>query len=130
VKQLHAEGATIVAYDPAAMTRAEALLPPGTVTFAESAYAACAGADALLILAEWPEFAELDLRLISGMLNLPIVLDGKNLLDPVRVREAGLQYYGVGCCPDVGRAPMPSEDSAWIATITDNSGESIESNVA
>jgi UDPglucose 6-dehydrogenase len=130
VKQLHAEGATIVAYDPAAMTRAETLLTPGTVTFAESAYAACVGADALLILAEWPEFAELDLRRIRGMLNLPIVLDGKNLLDPVRVREAGLQYYGVGCCPDVGRTPMRTEDSAWTATMPGKGVERIESNVA
>lgn len=130
VKQLHAEGATIVAYDPAAMTKAEALLPPGTATFAESAYAACAGADALLILAEWPEFAELDLRLIRGMLSLPIVLDGKNLLDPVRVREAGLQYYGVGCCPDAGQTPMRAEDSAWIPTMLDKGPQRIESNVA
>jgi hypothetical protein len=84
----------------------------------------------LLILAEWPEFAELDLRLIRGMLSLPIVLDGKNLLDPVRVREAGLQYYGVGCCPDVGRTPMRTEDSAWIATMPGKGVERIESNVA
>jgi UDPglucose 6-dehydrogenase len=100
VKELHAEGATITAYDPAAMARAKTLLGPGTVTYALDAYAACAGADALLILADWPEFAELDLARIRGLLSLPIVLDGKNLLDPVMVRKAGLQYLGVGCCPD------------------------------
>jgi UDPglucose 6-dehydrogenase len=130
VKQLHAEGASIVAYDPAAMTRAETLLAPGTVTYAENAYAACMGADALLILAEWPEFAELDLRRIRRMLNLPIVVDGKNLLDPVKVREAGLQYHGVGCCPDAGGKPLPVEDSAWIVTMPGEDLERLESNVA
>jgi UDPglucose 6-dehydrogenase len=130
VKQLHAEGASIVAYDPAAMTRAETLLAPGTVTYAENAYAACMGADALLILAEWPEFAELDLRRIRRMLNLPIVVDGKNLLDPVKVREAGLQYHGVGCCPDAGGKQLPVEDSAWIVTMPGEDLERLESNVA
>lgn len=117
VKLLHAEGATITAYDPAAMPRAQTLLSPGTVTYASDAYAACAGADALLILAEWPDFAELDLARIRGLLNLPIVLDGKNLLDPIKVRKAGLHYHGVGCCPDSAKpalltasvAPAPSK---------------------
>ena len=101
VKQFHGEGANIVTYDPAAMERAQSLLAPGTVTYAPDAYAACEGADALLILAEWPEFAELDLNRVRGLLNLPIVLDGKNLLDPAKVRGAGLHYYGVGCCPEM-----------------------------
>lgn len=100
VKQLHAEGASITVFDPAAMPRAQSLLATGTVTYATDAYAACAGADALLILAEWPDFAQLNLHTIRGLLRLPIVLDGKNLLDPVKVRGAGLHYHGVGCCPD------------------------------
>jgi UDPglucose 6-dehydrogenase len=129
VRQLHAEGAKIVAYDPAAMQRAKSLLTPGTVTYAENAYAACVGADALLILAEWPEFAALDLCQIRAVMNLPIVLDGKNLLDPDKVRAAGLQYYGVGCCPGAGRPPMQTGDPAWMATISEAALEGVEPSV-
>jgi UDPglucose 6-dehydrogenase len=130
VKQLHAEGAKIVAYDPAAMQRAEALLAPGTVTYAQSAYAACVGADALLILAEWPEFLALDLCQIRAVMNLPIVLDGKNLLDPVKVTAAGLQYYGVGCCPGAGQPPMRTEDLTWMATIEEATLEGVDNSAA
>jgi UDPglucose 6-dehydrogenase len=126
VRELHAEGANIVAYDPAAMQRAESFLTPGTVTYAENAYAACVGADALLILAEWPEFAALDLGQIRAVMNLPIVLDGKNLLDPDKVRAAGLQYYGVGCCPGAGGPPMRTGDPAWMATISGAALEGVE----
>jgi UDPglucose 6-dehydrogenase len=129
VRQLHAEGAEIVAYDPAAMQRAESFLTPGTVTYAENAYAACVGVDALLILAEWPEFAALDLCQIRAVMNLPIVLDGKNLLDPDKVRAAGLQYYGVGCCPGAGRPPMRTGDPAWMATISEAALEGVEPSV-
>jgi hypothetical protein len=75
-------------------------------------------ARALLILAEWPEFAALDLFPIRAVMNLPIVLDGKNLLDPDKVRAAGLQYHGVGCCPDAGRPTMRTEEPVWMATIS------------
>jgi UDPglucose 6-dehydrogenase len=119
VKQLHAEGAEIVAYDPAAMERAQELLTLGTVTYAQNPYDACAGADAMLILAEWPEFLTLDLCQIRAVMNLPIVLDGKNLLDPVKVTAAGLQYYSVGCCPGAGLPPMRTEDPTWRATISE-----------
>jgi len=129
VKQLHAEGAKIVAYDPAAMQRAQALLAPGTVTSAQNAYAACVGADALLILAEWPEFLALDLCQIRSVMNLPIVLDGKNLLDPVKVTAAGLQYYGVGCCPGAARRPMQREDPTWMQTISEAPLEDVDQSV-
>jgi UDPglucose 6-dehydrogenase len=101
VKQLQAEGAEITAFDPIAMERAKSLLPAGTVRFADDAYEACCGADALLILTEWPEFARLDWQRVRGLLNLPIVLDGKNLLEPTAVRAAGLRYFGVGLTSEV-----------------------------
>ncbi len=100
VERLVIEGASVCAFDPAAMARAAQTLPAGTVTYAHDAYAACAGADALLILTEWPEFAQLDLARVRRLLKLPIVLDGKNLLDPAAAKAAGLHYFGVGCCPE------------------------------
>jgi UDPglucose 6-dehydrogenase len=94
---LLAAGAFVVAYDPVAMARARTALPQSpALSFASSAYEACAGADALLILTEWPEFAELDLPRIRQLLRFPILLDGKNLIDPKRAEDAGLMYHGIG----------------------------------
>jgi len=115
VKRLHAEGAKIVAFDPVAMERAKSLLPEGAAVYAESAYEACVGADALLLLTEWPEFAQLDWVRVRHLLNCPIVLDGKNLLDPVAVRAAGLRYYGIGSIPET--LGIPQKNS--FATATD-----------
>ena len=108
ILKLKAEGAEIVAYDPAAMERAKALLPQDAVIFAEDAYAACAGADALVILTEWQEFAALDYTRVRQLLKLPIVLDGKNLLDPKLIAAAGLHYFGVGDGEAKTPAPKPS----------------------
>ena len=100
IERLHAEGASIVAFDPVATDRARSLLKEGTVTYADSALSTCDGADALLILTEWPEFAQLEWAEVKRRMRLPIVLDGKNLLDPVAVRAAGLRYLGVGSASD------------------------------
>lgn len=96
IQSLKAEGADICAFDPVAIPRAKALLPEGTVSFAADAYAACIGADAVIILTEWPEFANLDFARLRHLLRLPVVIDGKNLLDRRKVQEAGLTYFGVG----------------------------------
>ena len=107
IQRLLQEGAEIVAYDPAAVKTAEAALPKGSIQFAASPYDACANADALLVLTEWPQFAELDFKRVRELLNLPIVLDGKNLLNGKKVAAAGLSYFGVGCSPS-----FPATDSA------------------
>lgn len=96
IHMLKAEGATITAFDPEAMARARMLLPGGTVNYAKDAYDACNGADAVLILTEWPEFAHLDFARIRTLLRLPVVLDGKNLLNPAAVQNEGLLYFGIG----------------------------------
>jgi UDPglucose 6-dehydrogenase len=97
VKRLAEEGASIVAFDPAAMERAAAQLSGlPNVSFATGALEACAGSDALLILTEWQEFKELDLKVIRDTLRLPIVIDGRNLLTAEEVEAAGLVYYSIG----------------------------------
>src|ERR1700685_3366509 len=75
VEELLREGCNICAYDPAAMERAKEVLPPA-VEFAEDAYQAAKGADAVLLLTEWEEFAALDLDRLRGVVRYPIVLDG------------------------------------------------------
>ena len=66
------------------------------VTFANSAYEAAHGADALLILTEWEEFANLDLNRLRQELRYPIVIDGRNLYDPEIMAAEGFTYYSVG----------------------------------
>jgi UDPglucose 6-dehydrogenase len=49
-----------------------------------------------VIVTEWPEFAELDWRRVAGLMQGKVVIDGRNVLDPGAVREAGLVYEGIG----------------------------------
>jgi len=95
VQELLREGCRICAYDPAAMEHAREVLKSG-VEWASDAYEAATGADALLILTEWEEFAALDLERLRGLVKYPIVLDGRNLYDPAVMVEHGFSYYSVG----------------------------------
>jgi UDPglucose 6-dehydrogenase len=106
VQMLLQEGCTVCAYDPAAMERARATLS-GDVEFASNPYEAASGADALLILTEWEEFASLDLDRLSAVLKYPIVIDGRNLYEPETMSAHGLTYYSVGrqtVSPDIEAA--------------------------
>lgn len=95
--KLRHEGCTIVAYDPAAEERAKEIFPPGDgMRYTEDPYAAAEGADALLILNDWQEFAELDLDRLSRVLRYPIVVDGRNLYDPAAMAAKGFTYLSVG----------------------------------
>ena len=102
VQALLQEGCKITAYDPAAMERAQEMLVTG-VQFVSSSYQAAHDADALLILTEWEEFANLDLNRLRQELKYPIVIDGRNLYDPEVMAAQGFTYYSVGraaCHPD------------------------------
>jgi UDPglucose 6-dehydrogenase len=97
IRMLLAEGCTVMAFDPAATERAKAELPSGpSMQYAEDLYAAAAGADALLILSDWPQFGELDLERLQTLLRYPIVIDGRNLYDPREMLERGFTYLSVG----------------------------------
>ena len=95
IESLLEEGCQIIAFDPAAMDRAKEVLGEA-ISYAPDAYAAVKGADALLILTEWKEFASLDLPRLRELLNYPIVLDGRNLYRREDMASAGLHYYSVG----------------------------------
>ena len=97
VKQMLHEGSIVTAYDPAASERAKELIPPGPqMNYANDAYAAAQDADALVILNEWQEFAELDLKRLHYTLRYPIVIDGLNLYEPAKMLEHGFTYLSVG----------------------------------
>jgi UDPglucose 6-dehydrogenase len=97
VEMLLAEGCHVAAYDPAAMKRAEQELPAGPrLRYVDDAYAAADGADAVLVLTDWQEFAELDLKRITAAMHYPIVVDGRNVFDPKVMHDHGITYVSVG----------------------------------
>jgi UDPglucose 6-dehydrogenase len=97
IKKLIAAGASITAYDPAAIEKAKAVLPPSeNLSYASNAYEAAEGADAVLILTDWAEFAKLDLQRLNQVLRFPIVIDGRNLYKPEIMHEQGFTYVSVG----------------------------------
>jgi UDPglucose 6-dehydrogenase len=95
VQTLLQEACQIAVYDPAAQERAREVLN-SSVEYAIDAYEAARGADALLILTEWEEFASLDLDRLHKELKYPIVIDGRNLYDPECMAARGFTYYSVG----------------------------------
>ncbi len=94
ISLLQEQGCRIKAYDPVAMKTAAKLMP--TVTYCADAYEVAEGSDALILVTEWDEFKELDMRRISSSMNCPILIDGRNLYDPEQMIKAGFIYEGVG----------------------------------
>jgi len=111
IQALLKEGCKITAFDPAAMERARSVLG-NRIAYAPDAYTAAQGADALLILTEWKEFAALDLRRIKELLNYPVVLDGRNLYSAEEMEKAGLNYYSVGRAPVEVSHPLTAQPKA------------------
>jgi UDP-glucose 6-dehydrogenase len=93
--RLLAEGAQVVAYDPVAMDAAHDHLSEG-VTLASSVLEAVGGADAAVIVTEWGEFRTLASSEVRNAMATPLIVDGRNLLDPDQVRAAGFLYESVG----------------------------------
>lgn len=94
VRRLLGEGAHVRAFDPEAMDKASTLFPQ--MHCCRDSYQTARGADALLILTEWPEFARLDWRRVRELMARPLIIDGRNLLDPAVMTENGFEYYGFG----------------------------------
>ncbi|MDB5690643.1 MAG: UDP-glucose-6-dehydrogenase [Sphingomonas bacterium] len=94
IQALEDAGATVRAYDPEGMGQARPLLR--SVEFADDAYAAVEGADALVIVTEWDEVRALDLKRVASILAEPILVDLRNIYTPDEATRAGLQYHGIG----------------------------------
>jgi UDPglucose 6-dehydrogenase len=92
--RLLADGATVRAYDPVAESEARKLM--SGVEFADTALDALDGADACIIVTEWPEFGELDWQSAARRMAGKVVIDGRNCIDRGTVRAAGLTYEGIG----------------------------------
>ncbi len=102
--RLQGEGAEVAAYDPVAADAARDLLEG--VELCDSALDALAGADAAVLVTEWPEFAELDWADAASRMARPLLVDGRNFLDPQKLVSAGFEYEGIG------RAPVDAPSAA------------------
>ena len=94
IKALQKEGAIVKAYDPEAMKNAKAYLPD--ITYTKSAYSAVKGADALVILTEWNQFRNLDLKRIKPLMSGDFFFDLRNIYEPDEVRAMGFKYFSRG----------------------------------
>jgi UDPglucose 6-dehydrogenase len=94
IRQLRAEGANVRATDPEAMERARAIFPD--LVCNSDPYEIARGADALLVLTEWPQFKQLDWSRIHREMARPLILDARNMLDPLTMKLLGFEYDSFG----------------------------------
>jgi UDPglucose 6-dehydrogenase len=105
--RLEGEGVGVIAYDPVARERAAELLPG--VEMAPSAMGALDGADAAVLVTEWGEFAEIDWPVAANQMARPLLIDGRNFLDPQTLRAAGFEYEGMGRAAEGALSPVAAD---------------------
>ncbi len=96
IKYLRGSGASIKLYDPAAMENAKKELGDNQIEYVKSSEEVFVGSDALVILTEWEEFANLDYSTLVRKLKEKTIFDGRNLLDINLMKKLGVEYYSVG----------------------------------
>ncbi|OGW79390.1 MAG: UDP-glucose 6-dehydrogenase [Omnitrophica bacterium RIFCSPLOWO2_12_FULL_44_17] len=94
INKLQEDGVKIKAYDPQAIAEAKKVFKG--IQYAKNPYDAVKGADAMLVLTEWNEFRELDLKKVKKLLKRPIVIDGRNIYSPAEMEKLGFRYYSIG----------------------------------
>jgi UDPglucose 6-dehydrogenase len=104
--RLQGEGAVVSAYDPVAAGAAAGMLE--SVEMSDSALEALEGADAAILVTEWPEFAEIDWADAAARMANPLLIDGRNYLDPALLEAAGFTYEGIGRVGGAGTSPAAS----------------------
>ncbi len=87
-------GAKVRAYDPVARQTAAPLVP--NVEICDNVYEMADGCDALVVVTEWNEFKQLDLEKVKNLLKSPVIYDGRNIYDPVLMRDMGFMYQAIG----------------------------------
>ncbi len=94
IAALQEMGAKIKAYDPHSMEKAKEMIKG--ITYCEDSYSVCKKSDCLVILTEWNEFKDLDLEKVKKLLNQPAIVDGRNIYDPVKMKELNFRYFSIG----------------------------------
>jgi UDPglucose 6-dehydrogenase len=94
VELMQKEGATVRAYDPQGMEKAKTLLP--NIVYCDKAEDVADGVEALVVATEWTEFKDLNWKAMKSKMISPHLFDGRNLLDPQKMRDMGFDYYSIG----------------------------------
>ena len=94
IQMLQGEEAKIKAYDPVAIPVAKGILKE--VTYCKDSYDTANGCDALVILTEWEEFKKLDLKKIKRLMKAPVIVDGRNIFEPEKMKRLGFIYKSIG----------------------------------
>lgn len=94
MRHLEHRGAIIRAHDPMAIETARLIAPDADYVL--DPYEAVKGADAVAIITDWKQYLELDWSRIKGIMNHPLVFDGRNLLDPKTMQDLGFEYFSIG----------------------------------
>ncbi len=94
IGKLLAEGAEVKAYDPIAMDNTYQIFPQ--ICYGKNAYEVAEDADVLVIVTEWNEFKLLNMERIKGAMKNPLIFDGRNIYDPVKLRRLGFEYHCIG----------------------------------
>jgi UDPglucose 6-dehydrogenase len=95
IEGLLGKGAKVVAHDPVAERTAQRYFGD-RIRYAALPYEALEGVDALFIVTEWNEFRHPDFDRMKALMKAPVIFDGRNIYDPVRMRELGFTYQGIG----------------------------------
>lgn len=95
IEKLMAAGAKVIAYDPVAMEESERRIG-SRIEYASDLFQAVDKADALMLITEWTEFRFPDWKEVKSRMNVPLVLDGRNIYDRVEMKELGITYYCIG----------------------------------
>lgn len=96
MEELLRMGMRITAYDPVAMPTVQRMRPDLPIQYGVTPESALEGAEALIVVTEWPEFEHVDYAQIRKGLLRPVIIDGRNVLNEEKARENGLLYYGIG----------------------------------
>lgn len=115
INKLLEAGATVSAYDPAAMETSKFYLN-GKISYCKSEYEALDNADALLVLTEWNEFRNPDYSIVRSKLRQPVIFDGRNIFDREKMKEIKFTYFGIGRKPVLNSEPTSTSNEQRLAS--------------
>lgn len=96
IKELLKAGVKIKAFDPVAENNFKILLNNKNIQYCPNPFEAAQGSDLLIVMTDWNEFKEIDKEQLKSVMNKPNIVDGRNVYDPVEMRDLGFNYLGVG----------------------------------
>lgn len=94
IREIIGQGGRVKACDPVAVSNARKMLPE--VKYCDDAYSTAKGADALILVTEWKQYKDLDLKKLKSLMKRPVFIDGRNVYDPASMTGLGFEYHCIG----------------------------------